>query len=80
MDHQQFSGHGKWDATVSFITGALSAIGALKANLLQINWETWWIHLAAKSFEVGFVALVGGAMGLIGKKLVEKYLFKKPKV
>lgn len=81
MDDHQFPGHGKWNTAVGFICGGLSAIGhsLVKGTLLQVNLSDWGSTLLLKLLEVSLVACLGGAMGVIGKKLVEKYLFKKSK-
>lgn len=82
MDYNQFPGHGKGDTATSFVFGAIFTFlhSFYKGHLLQINLTDWSSQLLWKVVEVGIVATVGGAFGLIGKKLVEKYLFKKTKL
>jgi hypothetical protein len=81
MDYNQFPGQGKGDTATSFISGAIFTFlhSFFKGGILQINFTDWSTNLLWKVVEVGIVATVGGAFGLIGKKLVEKYLFKKAK-
>lgn len=60
--------------TTSGVSGALTT---MVWYALQIDFTQWAQQTALKVVEVAIVGVVGGAMGLIGKHLVEKYIIKK---
>lgn len=70
--NNQFTGQ-----TTSGISGALST---MVWYTLTIDWGAWATTTGLKVIEVAIVGIVGGAMGLIGKHLVEKYIIKTKKI
>jgi hypothetical protein len=62
------------------IIGAISGLfgGSLYLWFAGINWHTIYEN-AGKMVWLGFIAFISGAMGILGKHLMDKYLKRKKK-
>ena len=62
-----------------FVAGGSGCISSLTAYFIQIDFTGWAMHTTMKVVEVAIVGFVGGAMGLMGKMIIEKLFSKKIK-
>lgn len=58
----------------SFSGGAILGI---TGYLLKVDWSSFFEQLGPESIKVGLLGIIGGAGGLLGKKIVEKNFFKR---
>lgn len=66
--------------TFNRAVAAFSGSGiSIATYLIHFSFSTWAFDTTLKLVEVGMVGIVGGAAGIVGKRIVEKYIFKKSK-
>ena len=58
----------------SFTGGALAGI---VSYLIKIDWTAFLEQIGPETIKVSVLGVLGGAAGLVGKKIVEKIFFKK---
>lgn len=65
--------------TDDIIAAGSGLVGGLVTTvLMDITWQSAWENLGHLLW-VGFVAMFTGAMGVIGKHLIDKFLKRKKK-
>ena len=68
--------HSKWDNTIGFFSGIFG--GSMYVKFAGITWQSAWESMGHVLW-LGFIALLSGAMGVLGKHLAQKYLKRKTK-
>lgn len=66
----------KYDELTAFLSGIAGSLLAI--NLAGITWETAWANLGNLLW-LGFIAMFSGAMGVLGKHLINKLMRRKSK-
>lgn len=62
------------------IAGAIGgAVLSMGTAILHISPSQWVMDASLQLAKVAFFGIIGGAAGVLGKKLMEKYFFKPKK-